>query len=634
MLCRVILLRWRLAAFFGVVVLCSCAAKAAIVFAPPENSPDATAELKSIEREMGAGNYPAAARRLDVLFGARGEQLADLTDNALTSVIAWLDQVSPAQRKALAAEYAKSSGVAAREALESFLKGRIPSPEELYAFARRYPMTAAAGSALVQAGDRSLQLGDFAAAQALYELAVQHGAALVSGRAKKLEALQKIAAGETPPAPPDLFDTSDDKAAKRKPSERRAMSGPLPFDAPWFGHASMLGHAKFFPWTYDDHMLISSWKGVWMLGENGQPIWSSPSAAAPGGYAMERAASQGRGALFAPAVLTDVFGEPALIVVRQPTPRSESQFILRALRASDGRTLWTTPGDPKLEFTYAGLPAVSGRYVYCVAVQKTLISGGNLLLCALDINNGQPLWQATLGSVSEQGDIRQGGKFARGQPLDLASFADLSEPAVSGDLVIVSPNCGSLIAVGRFDGKIRWVYTYRKADGANGEKAVRWMGRGEGAKALQTRYRSTPVVCGDLVLTLPQDTPAIVQVDRNSGKVMWETDLYGGSALAGTSGNMAILCGESLSGVDTVKKRLVWKYDPPRGTTLTGPAVVMGHTVIAPTTSGFIQLNTSDGKEKPVYDVPNLRRMLTADAGKATVTEMGISKAFGVPDRR
>ncbi len=583
---------------------------------------------------MGDRNYTAAARRIDGLLGARGEQLAELTDNALTSVIAWLDQLSPAQRKALAAEFAKSSGQAAHAALESLLKRKASSPEDLYAVARRYPMTAAAGSALVQAGDRSLQLGDFAAAQALYELAMQHGAALGDGRAKKLETLQKISSGETLPAPADLYETSDDKAAKRKPRERRAMSGPLPFDAPWFGHASMLGHAKFFPWTCDDHILIASWKGVWMLGENGQTIWSSPNTAGPGGIVLERAASQGRGALFAPAVLTDVFGEPAVIVVRQPTPRSESQFILRALRASDGRTLWTTPGDPKLEFTYAGLPAISGRYVYCMAVQKTLVSGGNLLLCALDINNGQPLWQATLGTVSEQGDIRQGGKFARGQPLDLSSFADLSEPAISGDLVIVSPNCGSLIAVGRFDGKIRWVYSYRKADAANGEKAGRWMGRGEGEKALQTRYRSTPVVCGDLILALPQDSPAIVQVDRNSGKQMWETDLYGGDALAGTSGSMAILCGESLSGIDTIKKRLVWKYDPPRGTSLTGPAVVMGHTVIAPTVSGFIQLNVADGKEKAVYDVPSLRRMLTTDAGKAAVNEMGIPKAFGVPDRR
>jgi outer membrane protein assembly factor BamB len=626
--------RWSQPALLFAMALLCCAANGAIVFGPPENSPDATTELKGISRELNSRNYSAAARRLDVLLSARTEQLASLTENALTSVTAWLDQLPPPQRKALAAEYAKLFATPARQALESLASAHAASPEELYAIARRYPMTASAGAALMQAGDRALQLGDFAATQSFYELALKQGAALGETRAHKLEALQKITAGQTLSPPADLEETGAGKSTKPD-HNRLTFTGPLPFGAPWFGHSSKLGDAKFFPAAFGDRILISSWKGVSMLRENGQALWNSPNATAPGGFAMEHAASHGRGALFAPAVLTDVFGEPAVIVVRQPTPRGDSQFVLRALRASDGSTLWVTPPDNgRNEFSYAGLPAISGRYVYCLAVQKTIVSGGNLLLCALDLSTGQSLWQATLGSVSEQGDLRFGGKFARGQAMNLASFADLSEPAISSDLVIVSPNCGSLIAVGRFDGKIRWVYSYRHADAANAEKSGHWMGRGEGEKALQTRYRCTPVICGEMVLTMPQDVPAIFEVDRASGKYLWDSDLYGGFAIAGSSGHVAVISGEALSGIDAIKQRLIWKYEPPHGTTITGPAVVIEQTVIAPTASGFIQLNAADGKEKPVYDVPSLRRMLATDAGKAAVNEIGIPKAFGVPDRR
>jgi outer membrane protein assembly factor BamB len=604
-----------------------------LVFAPAENSPDAATELKTIARELGEKNHAGAARRVDGLLGARAEQLANVTENSLTSITAWMDQLSPEARKLLAGEYAKESGPAARQALESISNGHVPKPQELYAVARRYPMTAAAQSALVQAGDGALQLGDFAAAQAFYELGLHEGAALGEGRAKKLEMLKKIAGGETLAAPADLEDPIAGEHAKPRVRERRPFAGTVPFDAPWFGHATLMGQAKFFPSAFDDRLLISSWKGVCMLGENGQVIWKWVNPTAPGNFAVERGAGA-RGAVFGPAVLADVFGKPAVVVVRQLGRSGDSRYSLHGLRAADGKALWSTPAEGQNAFTYAGLPAISGGYVYCMGVQKTSVSSGNLLLCALDINTGETLWQAALGTISEQGDLRQGGKFARGQPLNFESVAELSEPAISGDLVLLSPNCGSLIAVGRFDGRIRWVYTYRETDAAKGEKANRWMGHGEGEKSLQVRYRCTPVVCGEMVLTMPQDAPAVFGVERSSGKMLWETDLYGGYALAGASGNIAVICGDSLSGIDVVKKRLIWKYEPPRGGSLSGPAVVQGQTVIAPTTSGFIQLNVSDGKEKAVYDVPSVRKAVATEAGKAAMNEMGIPRAFGTAGGR
>ena len=607
---------------------------AAIVYAPPENSPDAAAELKVIDRELSDRNVPAAAKRLDTLLAARTEQLAILSENSLTSIIAWLNQLPPPQRTALASEYAKTNATPARQSLDSLQKNRTPSIDELYALARRYPMTPAAAAALTQAADRSLQLGDFPAAQVFYELALQENASLGESRAHNLATIKKINTGERIPAPVDLDLRAAMQSDNHQPADRLPIVGPLPFDAPWYNTSANLGQAKFFPYTSDDRIILSSWKGVAMLRENGEVLWTSVNPTPPGAFPVDRAAAVGRGALFAPAVLADLHSRPAIIVVRQPTPQGDSQFILRALRAADGKTLWSTPpGDWRNEFSYIGLPAISGRYVYTMAVNKTGVSGGNLQLCALDITTGQSLWQATLGTISEQGDLRGGGKFVRGEPLNLESFAELSEPAISSDLVLLSPNCGALIAVGRFDGRIRWVYSYRQAENAPAIKAGRASNTGEVERSLKHRYRSTPVVCADSVLTMPQDAPQLIAVERATGKFQWETTLYGGIALAGASGNTAILCGDSLAGVNALKERLVWKYDPPRGTTITGPATVAGQTVIAPTTTGFIQLSASDGKEKPAYSIPNLRHLLTFDTTKATLNEIGIGKSFGPSGR-
>src|SRR2546430_513013 len=79
------------------------------------------------------------------------------------------------------------------------------------------------------------------------------------------------------------------------------------------------------------------------------------------------------------------------------------------------------------------------------------------------------------------------------------------------------------------------------------DRLNRWM-REE--RALLARYKSTPMICGDVVVMLPQDAPALYAFDRFSGNRLWESEAAGveAFALAGASGNMAIACGTALSG--------------------------------------------------------------------------------------
>lgn len=641
------------AAFFLrlVALVVALPASAGVAFTPADDSGDAVNEIKGLDRELSDRNYQAAAKRLDLLLGARGHPLASLSERTLTSVDAWVDQIPADARAAMALECAKQTGAGSRQALDALRSRQSTRPDEYYTLARRYPLTEAAGAALACAGDLALRSGDLPAAQVYYELALREQFTLGEERERQLQSLKETNGGATLRAPAAIENPLSPDGAKPQAS-KIPFAGPLPFDATWYGNPSTIGRAKFFPAAYDDRILLASWKTATMLREDGQAIWTFTNPKPPTVFNTDRVTSTGAvpGALFAPAALSDVHGRPAIIVVRQPAARSEAQFALNALRASDGKLLWSTDAASTADaaaraadLTYSGLPTICGRYVYSVAVSRTGISTANFILSALDVATGRPLWQTTLGAVTEQGergaaDRNFGRKFGRSPPLMLEGFASLSEPAVVGDLVIVAPNCGSVIAVGRFDGNIRWISTYRAPENPAAVGGVdrngRWIPPIEADRTLMARYRSTPVACGNVVVALPQDAPALFAFDRRTGRRLWETDIgfADAYALAGASGNMVIVCGATLVGIDAGGTgKLKWKYTPARGIHLTGPAVVAGHTVLAPTTMGVMQLDAADGSEKPVYTLPHFRQLLTTDGGRSAAIEAGATQAFGFP---
>jgi outer membrane protein assembly factor BamB len=470
-------------------------------------------------------------------------------------------------------------------------------------------------------------------------LAGRDGFALDAGRGARLDAVRKILDGEGVAAP------EHEKRGARSDGATPQAAGVLPFDATWFGETRRVGLAKFFPAAYGDRVLVASWNGVSMVRTSGARVWASPSDHPPSGFSTIRPIAGGRGALFAPAVLADVEGRPAVVVVREPVMQGGERYVARGINAADGKTLWSTAAlVPRADLSYAGLQAVAGRYVYGVAVRRTNASAADVLLTALDVMTGETLWTATLGSVAEQGAQAVGGrKNIRPEPLDLGAFAELSEPAVAGDLVIVSPNCGATIAVGRFDGRVRWVSIYRAAEapvpadfrGIRG-RGARVADDGELPVVSRLRYRSTPVVCGDVVLVMPQDAVPIFAFDRAGGRRLWDSDLQTTEAfgLAGASGNMAVLCGTTLTGLDaggTGKRR--WRYVPPHDAPLTGPAVVVGRTVVAPTAGGLIQLDVQDGKPRTTHAVVSFKEVMETAGGRAVVDAAGAGKAFGAEER-
>jgi outer membrane protein assembly factor BamB len=468
---------------------------------------------------------------------------------------------------------------------------------------------------------------------------------LGEARAARFAAIEKInGGGAAGPAMPAEFAEDGGRAAA---GDGARFAGPLPYDAPWYGNASLAGLAKFQPCAFGDRILLASWKNVGMYREDGRAIWTATNPKAPGAFYTDRSHLMGRGgnaaggAAFAPAVLCDVYGRPAVVVVRQPTVAGEAGFSLRALSAADGRTLWSTESnESRKALAYVGLPAVAGRYVYAVGLTRTGYSTGNLCLCALDVMTGETLWQTTLGAATEQGDRfgAGGGKRDRGAAIQVEAFAELTEPTVARDLVVVSPNCGAVVAVGRFDGKIRWAHPYRTAAGAAVPvPAARHGGRRDADEDVRSalRYRSTPAVWRDVVLALPADAPSLMALDLTGGKLLWDNALFEENdppyAIAGVAGDVVVLAGATLRGLDVARGgRAVWPSPrDARPARLTGPAVVVGQTVLAPTASGVVQLSAADGKERPTYAAPSFRKFLATPSGRAAVEEAGATRSVG-----
>lgn len=601
------------------LALWSRCAPGSLAYTPPEDSPQAATELKALRRELDDSNYAGAARRLEALLAGRGDQLVNTGDGTLMAINAWPDSLSREQRGELGTEFAKLVSPLARQTLESVRKSPTLRIEELYGVARRFPMTKFAGEALVQAGDLALQGGDFPSAQTLYELALREDVALGQARAARLESLLRINRGE-----------AGGDAVFKPQSGRQAFRGMVPIDAAWFGESRLMGMSKFVPIAFDDQILFATWKSVSLLKESGELVWTAPNPKGPPSWSADRTPYGVRGAYFAPGVLWDAAGRPAVVVVHQPLALS-NQLGLRAFSGADGRLLWSTEKtEHRKDISYAGQPMVCGRFVYSVAVTQNNNSSAMLIGSAIDITSGAVVWQTNLGLVTEQGDFARGMRRPfRNEVLNMELFAALSEPAVAGDLVIMTPNCGAILALNRFDGKPRWAHVYRVPEVPDplrqfrGRNERRWLLEADAQKMLQCRYRSTPVVSGQIVFALPQDVPALFACDLASGKPLWDTDLVEGYAIAGVTADRVIFSGASISAIEPLSGKLKWKYTPPRGTTITGPATVCGQTVIVPVSSGLLQLAAADGKESPVFDVPMMRRLMASDAGRQLMLETG-----------
>jgi outer membrane protein assembly factor BamB len=225
-------------------------------------------------------------------------------------------------------------------------------------------------------------------------------------------------------------------------------------------------------------------------------------------------------------------GAPTVAGGRIFVPTVENHLL--ALSVEDGRRLWTHRAQPIVTLPL-GLPAP--------AVEGDTVVAGFATgeLTALRAADGRVLWGETLGGVANtsladivgitgQPVIDRGRVFAVGLgnttiAVDLRSgrrlweraFGGSAGPAAAGDWVFAVTRGGDAVALGREDGRIRWVTELDPTPET---------GRRRGAPA---RF-GPPVVAGGRIL-VPSSRSEVLMLDPGTGAVAGRVPLSSGVTL-------------------------------------------------------------------------------------------------------
>ena len=599
--------------------------RSATRFDPPAESFHAPDSLKILEDQLKRGQFIEAATAIESLLRDNANAITPLDERGLMSVGNFLDVTAARYEKELSAAYSGQFDEAAKKALGDLREQPASRAEDFYILARRYRFSSVAAIAYVEAADRAAQIGDFAAASAIYALAQQNGLQPDEQKAGKI-AICRVLAGENPG---DLPATALKRAAEVT-AKINHYRGPVAHDAIWYMRSDGVGMAKTIPTVADGAFFFAAPRHLIALKEDGQTMWryAAPEAWARG-LAADRPNERGRGTVYAPAIFASVPG-PQILVVRQPFGAGRD-FGLRALRASDGKVLWSSDTITGIDsLSFASNPTLAGRYVYAVAVEFNEQSA-SLLLVALDLMDGHLLFKCPLGTMLQM-------RRAREDPPGWDEFWEQTEPVVAGDLVIATPNVGMAAAVGRFDGHVRWTHSYEEKMVIIGRGRTRLFGEPDrlpipSEQDELLRYRGTPEICGQTVVIAPQDTAAAFGLDLHSGGLLWKKDSPPATTLIGHTPTLAIFAGESIEAIDATTGKNRWRNSPPAPARITGPPVVLNGFVHVPISdSKILTLNAETGHAaQSSIAQPNLRRVLSSENAKRLLEDAFILRTFAPP---
>ncbi|MCY2954629.1 MAG: PQQ-binding-like beta-propeller repeat protein [Planctomycetota bacterium] len=604
-----------------VVMAAAAAAQNAPRFEMLAGSSQTANLLQILRQEIEQGKAAQAAIRLEELLGKHADELAADDEAGVISVAAGVDAILAGTANAVATEFAALVDTAAKKALQTLRQDQTAGPQDYYTLARRYALSAAAGPAFAEAADHAAINGDAAAANCLYGLAKRSGWTPDPEHAATWAICRMLIADTGTDLPAEPGNRGAELAVKLA-----GYRGPAIFDATWYARSDAVGLAKFFPMACDGVLFFAGARHVLAIRETGQVVWRWTSGDAwTRGPLTDRGSDRGRGPSYAPAVFAGVAGAQ-ILVTRQPRGVTEDS-CLRAIRATDGKLLWTTEASRQFDrLSFAGNPAVAGRYVYAAAVD--FADEAKLVLLAVDLLDGRLLFKTVLGNMLDLTRVRE---------QRLAGWDDFweqTEPAVASDALYLTPNVGVAFCVGRFDGKLRWERIYAPKDGGKvwrGNQAPlrvdrqTRLGRPVNPNEL-LRWRGTPVLCENVLVIAPQDTPGAWGLAANTGRVIWASPTPADWCLVGRSDTAAIFAGTAVAAVDAPTGKVKWRYEPMGGAKITGPVVIAGGAVSVPTTDHrVVTLSAETGKlTAGKVKVPGVRQILASPTAQRALEDAGI----------
>jgi hypothetical protein len=298
--------------------------------------------------------------------------------------------------------------------------------------------------------------------------------------------------------------------------------------------------------------------------------------------------------------------------------------------------LWTTEGQDDYQgLVFGSNAAVEGRYVYAVAGECS-DQLDHLFLVALELTTGRQLWRCDIGAESRT--ILPRPRYQLASDV-YRPWLNESAPAVSGDLVVASPNVGAVIALGRFDGKLRWTRGYqtlsdptvqlqRQRDWAFAHPTA----TAPPALGVSLRWANTPVVSGDIVITAPQDTDQVLAVNIHDGNPLWQSSDLPDATLLGIGGGTAVMATDTITALRVLTGAVAWKSPEP---IVVGPPIVRGANILAPTQSGLVVLSAENGLILPdANQVPAFDSIITAEPARQALLANDVAHCFSIGSGR
>jgi len=616
-----------LAAVVAAVFVCGApAARAAVRFSPPDESSMLAAQLQPLAGTIAPSAAADDAARFQSLLRDHGDDLIAGSAGRLVTVAEALRELPAANLSALTPSYRQQVDEQAAQMLRAAVADPSAGVERFYDIARRYPLSSSGGAALAAGADRAALRGDWPSALAMYEMATALGWQADADHADRIARLRRLDAA---PATGGAAPAADGK-----------YFGAMPFEAPWYGtpiRAGMATSPRYFPLAAGGTVYIATARQALAISSEGAIVWtvatgtSTPATPAGGGAKFSnRLRSSGRrpggaGLPLDPGIPTAGLspvalvagGSVPLLVVRSVGESGAAG--LSAVRASDGHVLWSTADDPAMNGLWiAPDPLVVGGYVYALA-SDTTGQVGKLLVIALDVTGGRQRWRCELGSFTSGPAFTRGNRM---EPPDLAPFDDPAAMAVSGDALLLAPNIGYVVSVGRFDGKLRWFSKYPSSDDDPAQQQ-------EGATQRDRpslRYLNRPLIAAGLMVVAPQDSLYAWALDPRTGEEKWHTIDRRDDALIGASGDTLVFAGRKIIGLHADTGKLSWAWDEQR---IVGPAVVDGPLVIVPTPKKRVTVSAKNGSTAVVpIAVPDFDFLMSALAVRSALSDADALFAF------
>jgi outer membrane protein assembly factor BamB len=257
---------------------------------------------------------------------------------------------------------------------------------------------------------------------------------------------------------------------------------------------------------------------------------------------------------------------------------------LRCYTADAGKLRWNTALVPELKkVIWLSDPAVA--YGLAIAVYLEVGDMNTHGVAAIDIETGRLRWKTNLVT---------GNTGIKTNELYQLSTLHLGPPAVDGGEVYVNTGVSSLAAVNAFSGEVKWVTTYPRVQFGDKRAGNTYTGYDLRMCTVKTLARGplSPIISDDLVFAVPKDGGGLLAIERQSGTVRWNRDLFDARFIAGIADGNLLLGDDTITAINLATGTVSWTYTL-NGQSLYGQPLLSGGSLYLP---GERELQRIDAK--------------------------------------